>query len=237
MKRGGGKACRLESLTPAFAVVAALDIHQALSLLQSRIVQEHRIAVSPARHLIGKVGTAHRGHVALCPLRHLGCDVSDNFLRGRGGECPPHGVGEAIVQGRNVLKSWAEVVSPLADAMGFVDNDGRHIPKAMSRLKKRMRQPFGRQVQKLGAPKANVVQNAIAVVAHPGLGANAPLSQLVALVFHQGHKRGHHQAKSTSGQSGQLKAQAFSSAGGQQSHHVFSLGQIQDRADLVGAQV
>jgi hypothetical protein len=100
-----------------------------------------------------------------------------------------------------------------------------------------MRQPLGRQVQKLGVPKANVVQNAIAVVAQPGLGANAPLPQLIALVFHQGHKRRNHEAKSASGQSGQLKAQAFSSAGGQQSHDVIPLGQIQDRADLVGAQV
>ena len=72
-----------------------------------------------------------------------------------------------------------------------------------------MRQPFGRQVQELGVSKANVVQNAIAVVAHPSLGANAPLPQLIALVFHQGHKRRHHQAKSASGQGGQLKTSFF----------------------------
>lgn len=127
-------------------------------------------------------------------------------------------------------------MSPLADAMGFIDDDGRHIPKPTPGLKKRVRQSFGRQVQKLGVPEANVVQNAVSVVAHPCLGADVLLLQLGALVLHQSNQRRHHQAKSASGQCRKLKAQAFASTGGQQRHDVFPLSQIENRADLVGAQ-
>ena len=100
-----------------------------------------------------------------------------------------------------------------------------------------MRQPFRRQVQKLGVPKAHVVEDAVSVVADPCLGANALLTKLGALVFHQGDKRCHHQAKSSADNRGQLKTQALSSAGGQQGHDVIPLGQIEYRADLVGTQV
>ena len=90
----------------------------------------------PARHLVRKVGASHRGHMAVCSLRHLRRNVVKDVIRGRGGEGAPNRIGKAVTKGRDVLERRAKIVSPLADAMGLVDDHRRHVPESVSRFKR-----------------------------------------------------------------------------------------------------
>ena len=111
-------------------------------------------------------------------------------------------------------------MSPLADAVRFVDDNGPHVPSFSSCQKHRVRQSLGAEVQKLRVAESNVVKHAIPVVAHPCLCPNASGPQTFALIFHQGNEWRDLKAKSTSGKGGQLETQALSTAGRHQGQGV-----------------
>ena len=117
--------------------------------------------------------------------------------------------------------------------MRLVHNDCPDIPKPMTGKEQGMSNALRRHVQKLGAPKPDVVQHAVSVSAHPGFRLNAPRPELVALVLHQRHKRGDHNAQSTTRQGGKLETHAFSSPCRPQGEHVFSKGQVVHRLHLM----
>ena len=117
--------------------------------------------------------------------------------------------------------------------MRFVHNDGANVPMLMAGLKEGMSDALRGHVQELGVPKPNVVQHPVAVVAHPGFCTNAAFSKGLALVFHQGHQGGDHDAQSAPCQSRQLKAQALATCSRHQRQHVMALVQVQHGPHLM----
>ena len=97
-------------------------------------------------------------------------------------------------QGLNALKGWPEIVPPLGNAMGLIDNDGAYIPEFLAGLEHGVVDPFWGHVQKLGRAKADVVQDSVAVVSRPSLCVDAQATQRLALVFHQGDQGRDHNA-------------------------------------------
>jgi hypothetical protein len=96
--------------------------------------------------------------------------------------------------------------------------------------------PFRRQVQELSPSKSNVVKHTVAIVADPGLRANAFATQGFALVFHQCDEGRHNKAKPASRQRGQLKTQAFAATRRQQGNRVSPRVQVENRTPLMGAE-
>ena len=92
-------------------------------------------------------------------------------------------------------------MSPLADAMGFVHNDGANVPMLMAGLKEGMSDALRGHVQELGVPKPNVVQHPVAVFAHPSFCTNASFSKGLALSSIKATK-GDHDAQSPRAKAG-----------------------------------
>lgn len=128
-------------------------------------------------------------------------------------------------------------MTPLGDAMRFVNDDGSDIPKRMTCEEQRVVQPLRSHVQEGDLPKPNVVQDAVTVVAHPCFGRNAPFSQGLTLIFHERYQGRQDQTQPSSCQSRKLKAQAFPPSSRQQRECMMPGMQVQHGPVLVFPKV
>ena len=143
--------------------------------------------------------------------------------RGRGERRHRH-VGELRhepVQAEVVL---AEIVPPLADAMGLVDGDHRQAGGLEDRHEVLHHQPLGRQVQQVQFPGRKAPRDAGAVRAVEGtveqLRPQPVGDRGVDLVLHQRDQRADDQARALHHVGGQLVAQALAPAGGHDGEHI-----------------
>ena len=83
----------------------------------------------------------------------------------------------------------------------------------------------------------HVVQDSVAISAHPGLSSYAARPELVTLVLHQGHQGSHHDAQPTTDQGRELKTHALASACGHQGKNVSSTDQVLHWFHLVWSEV
>ena len=115
-------------------------------------------------------------------------------------------------------------MTPLADAMRFVDGQRRDIPTHDARKKVRHQQSFGRNEQNLGAsifktsqpaPRLAIIKRRVDRRCRYTRGL-----QLIDLILHQRNERRHHHRKPVAHQRRQLVAQALARARRQNGHRV-----------------
>lgn len=128
-------------------------------------------------------------------------------------------------------------MTPLADAVRFIDDDGSNIPMLTPSEKHGMLQSLWTEVEKLGLAESDVVQDPVPVVSNPCFSSDALGSEALALVLHQGNQRRDHKAQSPAGKRWQLEAQAFPSARWHQGQGVLAAQQPQHGPRLVGPQL
>ena len=100
-----------------------------------------------------------------------------------------------------------------------------------------VRDAFRSHIQELRATEAQIVQYAVAILSHPSLRLDSHRHELCTLVFHQGHQRRDDQAKPSTHDCGQLKAQALAATRREECECVFSIRQIQNWVNLVLPQL
>ena len=122
------------------------------------------------------------------------------------GENP--GVGQAAQQLADLQIFGAEVVTPLADAVGFVDGDQRALDLAQERAEAREAQPFGRGVDEFVLAVGDALHAATNFVAIERRGqvggGEAPALERLDLIVHQRDQRRDHQGRSRQQGGGQL---------------------------------
>ena len=130
---------------------------------------------------------------------------------GRGGSHHrrPSERGDRIVQAQVVRP---EVVAPLGDAVGLVDDEQRHAPLRQSLAERAGGEPLGRRKHELVLTGGDRAQRRCVVpIGHAGgehRGGHAGLLQAAQLVGHQRDQRADDDDGTVAGQRGQLVAQA-----------------------------
>ena len=116
--------------------------------------------------------------------RHLPCHICQHFGGGGGGECAPNGIGKGFLQRANGLEGGPKIVTPLADAVCFIDDDGSNVPMLTPSEKHGVLQSFWTEVQELGLAESHVVQDPVPVVSHPCFSSDALGPEALALILH-----------------------------------------------------
>ncbi len=154
-------------------------------------------------------------------------DVAPHPRGGRRGVGVHADPGQPLPKLRQLTVLRSEVVSPLADAVRFVN---RHEADAACREQRQKalapltHQPLGGDVQQAVAAIAKTCDDARflrgrerAVVQHSG---HSVADQRVHLVFHQRDQRGHHDRESRTHERRSLEAERLAAAGGQHDQRV-----------------
>ncbi len=127
--------------------------------------------------------------------------------------------GEQLGQATQGAVLGAEVVAPLADAMGLVDGDQGQRQGLQARQHRGLHQSLGRDVQQVQLARRRPPPHRVALFGHQAgiqpRGGHARLLQRRHLVGHQGDQRRDHQGQAVQHQGGDLVAQALAAAGGQ----------------------
>ena len=131
-------------------------------------------------------------------------------------------------------------MTPLRDAVRFIDGDERGLSFGQHLRKAGHAQPLGSNKQKLKVALHVVdasLPRALTIAAGvDALGRQAKLLQLAYLVIHQGDERTDHQRGSTARQSRQLIAERLARSGGHDQQRIFSRGHRLAHRLLVGPE-
>ena len=200
---------RSEPGFPSLRLVPCPHIQKSLTLLLGQVVQQLMVAVGLRANLKSKIGAPHGALKNSDLARHLTANVFDD-LRCRGGRVRcPCGLGKQLCKVLDVLEFGSEIVPPLRDAMGFVHHDRLDIPELLSGQEHGVLDAFRGHVQKGDFAKPHVVEDPVALVAHPCFCTDAHPPQHIALVLHQSDQGGDDQASPATGECRKLEAQTF----------------------------
>ena len=104
-------------------------------------------------------------------------------------------MGEFLTENAQLCVFWAEVVAPLADAMGFVDGKQRDLD-VTEQIAYFRHQFLRRDIEEFHAARDTFTPddciNGRIITAIEGFGFNAIRTKCLYLVFHQTDKRGNH---------------------------------------------
>ena len=135
----------------------------------------------------------------------------------------------------------AEIVSPLADAVGLVDGHQRQRQLRQPLQHRGLHQPLGRQVEQVQRARFDAAPDVTAQlgldVGVEPLGCHARLLQGRHLVGHQRDQRRDDQAEATPQDSGDLIAEALAAAGRQDGERAASGQHLADHSRLQPAEI
>ena len=156
-------------------------------------------------------------------------DVGTGFGVGGGGEGDAGDVGVAVGQEAELAVFGAEVVPPLAHAVGFVDGEQADFGVVEKAQEAFAYQTLGGNVEQFQVACLDGVGNLLHLTAanatvHAG-GGHACGLQGGHLVVHQGNQRRHYHGQPAPHQGGNLITQGFAAAGGHQHQQVLPLCQ------------
>ncbi|EKY03405.1 hypothetical protein HMPREF9120_02718 [Neisseria sp. oral taxon 020 str. F0370] len=167
-------------------------------------------------------------------------DVGAGFGVGGGGEGDTGNIGEAFGQKAEAAVFGAEVVSPLADAVGFVDGeqaDGCVVEKTQETLGNKA---FGRHIKQFQTALGDVFGNLPHVVGRRAAvyrrAVHARRAQVGDLVVHQRNQRRHNNGDTLAHQRGNLVAQRFAAARGHQHQQALPARERVDDFGLAAAK-
>ncbi len=228
----GLDAVHVEHLGGLFHLLPAEAVHDAaLAAVLLDEADDLALDVLLRADLVVEVGPIEAG------LVHLGVgdvevleDVLLHLLGGRGGERDHRHSLDLIEDGAQAAVLGAEVVAPLADAVGLVDGEEADldVPEELRVLL--LGQALGGHVQDLRAAVGDVLahlqrlvagEGAVEEVRHAFLLAEA--AQRIHLVLHQGDQWAHHDRGSFHHEGGQLVAEALAAARGHDHEGVAAL--------------
>ena len=210
------------------------------------VLAAQQVEQLPARVLlvddhVAQVGAVERRDEAGGVLEpQLLAHLAAGRLVGGGGERDARHVRVALGEDAQPQVLGAEVVAPLAHAVGLVDRDQRELGAVEQREEARREQPLGRHVEQVEAAVRHVALDLV------GLGrveravqvrrAHPQLPQGVHLVLHQGDQRADDQADAGAHQRGHLVAQRLAAAGGHEHERVAAGEDRLDDGFLVAAE-
>ncbi|MNS59637.1 hypothetical protein D3C72_925990 [compost metagenome] len=210
---------------PRRQVLDGLDggrIHDAHARRLAQQAQDFVLFLSGIRdldHAVAQIGTVDAGIDDLQLARfELRVDIVDHFPRGRGRQRQHGRTAQRAQGGRDFQVGGTEVVAPLGNAMGFIDDDqaGRRAGQQGQELGHRQafRRAKDNEPAALGDAGDGVVLFGARQAAVELHGRNAQFLQLFQLVFHQRNQRRHDQGRARQQRGGQLVAQGLAAAGG-----------------------
>ena len=127
----------------------------------------------------------------------------------------------------NLEIRWTEIISPLRDAMCFIDNEQTYIHILEFRLEEACFQSFGRNIQKtkvLGDNPFERFEYFLLRHSHIYCGSlYSSFGKVVALVLHQRNKWSDDKCQSAKSDCRNLECDALSSAGRHQSQSIMTL--------------
>ncbi len=171
----------------------------------------------------------------------LGADVVAGAGIGRGGDGEARHVREDLGQAAQHAVLGAEVVAPLADAVGFVDGDQRQRQAGQALQHRRLHQAFGREVEQVQRAVVDAAPDVAAGVGGGGgvqpLRRHARLLQGGDLVGHQRDQRRDDEAEAGPDQRRDLVAQALAAAGRQHGQRAAPGQHFADHAGLQTAEL
>jgi hypothetical protein len=154
----------------------------------------------------------------------LGADVLAHLRGRRRGVAVNGGAGEPVAQLAQLPVLGTEVVTPVADAVRFIDRERAHVHAAEQRAERRRRQALGRDeeqaqraVERTGFDRALLVRRGRAVQRRRG---HAGRDERVDLVLHQRDERRDDDGQSVEEQRRRLEAERLSRAGGHDQERV-----------------
>ena len=139
----------LQMLGDALCCIAACTVHNAAFLRMAagegkRLLQR----LGLGEDTVGEVGPVEAGNVAMRVTQPENLhDVLTNTFRGGGGEGHQGQMGKEGAKLRKLAVLWAEVVAPVADAMGFVNGNEDGVPCPYVAQEAREHEPLWRNVE------------------------------------------------------------------------------------------
>jgi uncharacterized membrane protein YhaH (DUF805 family) len=198
---------------------------------------------------VADVGPVEAGdEVSRAGQRQAPDDVVARHRVGRGRQRDARHAGVALGKHRQAQVLLAEVVTPLADAMGFVDRHQRKQAALVQRIEHRQearrQDPFGRGIQQHQTPCQQLPFDAARVRpverAVEERGMHAHLLERAHLVLHQGDQRADDQgdaaASAVAHDRRYLVGQALAAAGGHQHQRVAAADHVFDDLALQTAE-
>jgi hypothetical protein len=151
------------------------------------------------------------------PERQLAADVAADLGRGGGGQRDRSRRAKLFADLLDAEIARSEIVTPLADAMRFVDGEERYsrLAKPLGRLP--VVETLGRYVEELDLAALSSCESILNLTR--GLGAvderrwKSPRGKRVDLILHQGNERRHHDGESGHQQSRHLEAERLPATG------------------------
>ena len=222
---------------------AAIDDTGVIALLQHQFQQAAGLFAGQGP-LGGKVkvGPVEAGsHLIGIAQGKMGTDVIPHMSGGGGRECAHHRPGgQAVHEGLDAQVAGAEVLPPLADAVGLVHRDHADLLLLHKALEAWHFQPLRGHIDDLIPALAGAVQHQGFLVVgetvvqksrcHTGLHKSSHL------ILHQAHQRRHHQRDARQQQGGHLIADGLTGTGGHHGQHVLPGQQALHDLLLPGAE-
>ena len=166
-------------------------------------------------------------------LPHMGSGGS----RERAHHRPP---GQAVHKVPDAQVAGAEVLTPLADAVGFVHRHHADLPLLHEPLEPRHLQPFRCHIDDLVPAFPGAVQHQGFLVVGKTVvqerSRHARLHQRTHLIFHQAYQRGHHDGDARQKQRRHLITDGLARTGGHHGQHILTCKQAADDLLLPGAE-
>ena len=199
-----------------FAAAAASGIDYAAAGMRLAVIQDFSPLVGGRAAAVGEVGPLE---ISANKLLFLEFKPLHYILAYFGGGCGREGYHWGFYifpQGGYLQITGPEIITPLADAMGFVHYYIIDIQGAYPLSEKIRVQAFGAEIQELEISVCTVVQGCLNFTAtHSAMyckGLDTSPHQAFHLVFHQSYERGNHNSETFAQHGRNLKTYGFAAA-------------------------
>ena len=207
-------------LDQGFAAFSCRSIDDACSRLILNELQKLLVLVPVphAKHrtevkiIAGKTRDEVFGYAQLERIDDILADLGGGGRRQGNGLNAP----QSLAKPTESLVVWTEVVSPFADAMGFVDRQKLDRGRSNRVQKSGVPKPFWCDINHGVVPTSHMFEPLILLGCRQRTidqrGGNTAIRERVHLIFHQRNQRRHNDRQAGSDQTGQLVAKAFAAA-------------------------
>ena len=221
---------------------AALTINNsALARARAEKINDLAGRLGLHHHAISQIGPVEAGDKA---ARLAQMQLLDNVLAhpggGGGGQGHHRHAGKERAQLGKLPVFGPEIVAPFADAMGLVHGDQIDVPTLEILQETGQHQPFRRDVKKAVFALMKAAQPGARLAGGEGgieeRGGDAGGLERVHLVLHQRDQRRNDHGQAGPEQGGQLEAERFAAAGGEQGEDIASGERVADNLALERAK-
>ena len=223
----GGDACGGEQFGHFLGVAPAAGVDDGSAGDAAQDVQQFLAIVLGSADDVGQVGPLEAHAEDVGTGKAQSCLYVVHYLgRGGGRQGEDGNAGQQVAHFGNLQVGGAEVVAPLRDAMAFVHGYQVDVHPAQLGAEDVGVQPFGRDVEELVTAEDGVFQRGDYLLpVHAGVdgqGADAPVAQVLHLVFHQGDEGRDDEAHALARQGRHLEGDGLAAARGHQAQRVFA---------------